>query len=67
MRRSRRKPIAMLAVLGFLAVWIWAAASIGSAMTGAPQWQQLGFYVIAGIGWVLPLRPVFAWMNRGPE
>ena len=21
------------------------------------------FYVVAGIGWVFPLRPLFLWMN----
>ena len=67
MRRSARKPIAILALIVFLTVWIWAAASIGSTMTGAPQWVQLGFYLVAGLAWVLPLRPLFFWMNSGPE
>lgn len=29
--------------------------------------MSLIFFVVAGIGWVLPLRPVFKWMNAGPE
>ena len=67
MHRSARKPIAMLAMLVFLAAWIWGAASLGSAMIDAPQWLQLGFYLVAGLAWVLPLRPLFLWMNSGPE
>lgn len=66
MTRSTRKPIAMLVMIAWLAAWIIAAATIGSAITGWPRWVQLAFYVLAGIGWVFPLRPLFAWMNR-PE
>jgi hypothetical protein len=28
-------------------------------------WAGLGFYAIAGIAWVLPLRPLMRWMNGG--
>jgi len=33
----------------------------------APKWMSLIFFVIAGIGWVLPLKPVFTWMNSVAE
>lgn len=66
-RRSRvllmRRAIASLIMLALLAAWIGLAATIGSRLTHAPRWLQLGFYVVAGIGWIVPLRPVFAWMN----
>lgn len=26
---------------------------------------QLAFYVVAGLGWGLPVFPLIAWMNRG--
>lgn len=58
-----RKPVAILLMLAFMALWVWGAATIGSRLTGAPSWLQLVFYVVAGIGWVLPLRPLFLWMN----
>jgi hypothetical protein len=58
-----RKPVAILLMLAFMALWVWGAATIGSRLTDAPSWLQLVFYVVAGIGWVLPLRPLFLWMN----
>ena len=58
-----RKPVAILLMLAFMALWVWGAATIGSGITGAAGWLQLVFYITAGIGWVIPLRPLFLWMN----
>ena len=59
-----RKVIAALAILAIIALWIFLIATIGSKMTGQPVWVQLPFYIIAGVAWIFPLRPIFAWMNR---
>lgn len=65
-----RKPVAMLLVMLWLFVWVVGASMIGSRMTEWNQLIQLVFYVIAGLGWIFPLRPIFRWMNEhetGPE
>ena len=67
MPRAQRRIVASLILLVFLGVWIWAAATIGSYLATAPKWMSLIFFIVAGIGWVVPLRPVFKWMNAGPE
>ena len=67
MPRSQRRIVASIILLLFLAFWVWGAASIGSQLASAPKWLTLIFYVIAGIGWAVPLKPVFGWMNSGPE
>ena len=51
----------------FLGTWIWGAATIGSMLVTAPKWLSLIFFVVAGIGWAVPLKPVFNWMNSVPE
>ncbi|MGA1342644.1 MAG: DUF2842 domain-containing protein [Hyphomonas sp.] len=58
-----RKPVAILLMLAFMALWVWGAATIGSGITEASGWLQLVFYITAGFGWVIPLRPLFLWMN----
>lgn len=58
-----RKPVAIVVMLVFLAAWIWAAGTLGSNITGLPRWMQLVFFIVAGLGWVLPLRPLLKWMN----
>ena len=60
-----RKIIAGLVLLAFIAIWIFLAATIGTQLAGAPKWVQLVFYIVAGIAWVIPLRPLMRWMNRG--
>ena len=67
MPRSQRRIVASIILLLFLAFWIWGAATIGSQIATGPRWLNLVFYVIAGVGWGLPLKPVFDCMNSGPE
>ena len=67
MPHSQRRLVACIAVLLFLAFWVWGASTIGTMLATAPKWMSLIFFVIAGIGWVLPLKPVFTWMNSVPE
>ena len=66
MPQSQRRIVASLILLIFLGFWIWGAATIGTMLATAPKWMSLIFFVVAGIGWAVPLKPVFAWMNSGP-
>ena len=58
-----RKGLAAIAILAIIAIWIVLVGTIGSRITEWPFWAQLPFYVIAGIAWILPVRPVLRWMN----
>ena len=59
-----RKVIAMLSVLVFIGVYVVALVSFSSTITGWPRWGQLAFYLVAGVAWVLPLKPIMSWMSR---
>lgn len=53
-------------LLAYIAIYAMLAASLGVALVPIfPTWAQLIFYAIAGIVWIFPLKPLFAWMNRG--
>lgn len=67
MKRSTRRIVASLIMMAIIAAWILIAATVGTYLATAPKWLTLGFFIFAGIGWILPLKPVFAWMNSGPE
>ena len=67
MSRSKRRLVASIVVMAFLVFWIWGAATIGTQLATAPKWASLIFFIVAGIGWAVPLKPVFTWMNSGPE
>lgn len=67
MARSQRRIVASVVLLAFISVWIWGAGTIGTMLATAPKWMTLTFFVVAGIGWILPLKPLFSWMNSAPE
>jgi hypothetical protein len=60
-----RKLIGTIALLVFLAVYVWLAAAIGSGrISRAPQWVQLAYFLGAGLLWVLPAGFLIRWMQR---
>lgn len=61
-----RKAVGCFVLLAYLGVYAVLAASLGVVLSPyLPMWAELVYYAIAGIVWVFPLRPLFAWMNRG--
>ena len=50
--------------MAFLAVYITAVTLIADHIPD--QWAaRLAFYVVAGLGWGVPILPLIAWMNTG--
>jgi hypothetical protein len=48
-------------------VVVWSLVGMTIAQTpwlAASGWLQAIFYVVAGIGWVLPAMPIITWMAR---
>lgn len=66
MRARTRKALGCAGLLIYLGVYAALAARMGATLVGAaPAWAQLIFYALAGTIWVVPLKPLFGWMNRG--
>lgn len=59
-----RRFVAMIGVIVFLCVWIWGAIALRGLL---PQGQAIDLIVFAaaGIGWGVPLYPLFKWAERG--
>lgn len=60
-----RKPVAMLAMMAYLGVYIWLISLIAPLIAQTHQLVQLVFFAMAGFIWIFPLKPLFAWMNVG--
>lgn len=60
-----RKPVTALILLAYMLVYVVLVATLGGYLAGWPRWALLFFYVVAGVAWIFPLKPLFAWMNRG--
>ncbi|MBS7803997.1 DUF2842 domain-containing protein [Rhizobiales bacterium TNE-4] len=65
MRRRTRKLIGAVVILIFVCVYALVAMALaqGRLQEAAKIWQNL-YYVIAGLGWILPLMPLIKWMER---
>jgi Protein of unknown function (DUF2842) len=60
-----RKLIGAVLLILLAAVWSLLAMAIAQAPIIANSgWLQATFYVVVGLGWVLPAMPLVTWMSR---
>ena len=59
---SIRKPIGVLAILAWIALWAVLAVTLPHP---ANQWLQILWYGGLGVLWIAPLKPVLKWMENG--
>lgn len=60
-----RQPAGILLILVWVTAWCVGVASVGALIVEAPWWTQTPFYLVAGIIWIFPLRPLLRWMETG--
>ncbi len=60
-----RKLIGTVALLVLVIVWALVAMALAQPVlaTGNRVYEAI-YYVVAGIGWVLPAMPLVSWMSR---
>jgi len=60
-----RKLIGTVALLLLATVWALLAMALAqSVLTDINGFVAAIFYVVAGLGWVLPAMPIVSWMAR---
>ncbi len=60
-----RKLIGTVGLLCLVVVWSLLGMAIAQTpLLAASRLAQVIFYVVAGLGWVLPAMPLIAWMSR---
>ena len=60
-----RKLIGAVALLALVIVWgLLAMALAQSVLTNINGWVATIYYIVAGLGWVLPAMPLISWMAR---
>ena len=65
MRPTWRKPVGMLGILLLILVRCVAIVSLSNIVGTWPWYVQAVFYLITGIVWIMPLKPVLLWMETG--
>lgn len=62
-----RKLIGAFALFALVIVWSLLAMAVAQLPALAAYFPlQVAFYVVAGIGWILPAMPLIRWMS-GPR
>ena len=65
MRIRTRKLIGTIGLLALVTLWALLAMAFAQfALRAHNGIVVFLFYVVAGIGWVLPAMPIVAWMQR---
>lgn len=65
MRARQRKLIGAVALFALVAVWALLAMALAqSILTSIDGVVATIYYMIAGLGWVLPAMPLVRWMSR---
>ncbi len=60
-----RKFLGTIALLVLVVVWSLLGMTVAQTQwLAASGWYQAIFYVVAGLGWVLPAMPIISWMSR---
>jgi hypothetical protein len=60
-----RKLIGTVGLLILVSVWgLFAMALAQSVLTDINGFVAVIYYVVAGLGWVMPAMPLISWMSR---
>jgi predicted membrane channel-forming protein YqfA (hemolysin III family) len=62
----RPRPTAgVFMIIGVIIVWAIFIASLSDFVGRWPALLQLPFYIVAGVVWILPLKPILRWSETG--
>jgi predicted membrane channel-forming protein YqfA (hemolysin III family) len=64
---SWRKPFGAFLIMAIIALWAALVLLASPLIEKLPMLLQAVVYTIAGIVWILPLKPLLAWMEAGVE
>jgi hypothetical protein len=65
MRMRTRKLIGTVGLLALVTAWALLAMAVAQfAFRSTNELAAWIYYVVAGLGWVLPAMPLISWMSR---
>ncbi|QJB68064.1 DUF2842 domain-containing protein [Parasphingorhabdus halotolerans] len=62
---SWRKPVGMLFIVFLILLWCGISVTFIDEISQLNFWLQLPIYIILGIAWIFPVKPLLLWMNTG--
>jgi predicted membrane channel-forming protein YqfA (hemolysin III family) len=65
MEPSPRKLFGIALILLLIVVWAAFVASMARIVGGWPILVQAAFYLVMGLAWIVPLKPLVRWIQTG--
>jgi hypothetical protein len=62
---SWRKPVGVFGIIAWVVVYSLLVATMADTLNALPTILMAAAYLVLGIAWVAPLKPLFIWMNTG--
>lgn len=62
---SWRKPAGMFGILLLIALWTFVVGNLSPWVGAWPVLVQAVFYLVTGVIWIMPLKPLLRWMELG--
>ncbi|MEO7865433.1 MAG: DUF2842 domain-containing protein [Sphingomicrobium sp.] len=62
---SARKLIGAVLIVSFIVLWAVLVASLAQFVWHWPVFVQTLFYLIMGLAWIIPLKPLIRWSQTG--
>jgi predicted membrane channel-forming protein YqfA (hemolysin III family) len=65
MTPSSRKGAGIALIVLLILIWAALVASLAPVVGKWPVLVQGGFYLVMGIAWIIPLKPLLRWAETG--
>lgn len=65
MPASTRRAIVAVGLVSYILVYLIVAVEV-SLLLPDSVWIDVIYFLVAGLVWIAPLKPVLAWMNAAP-
>lgn len=60
-----RNGVGIAAIILLIVLWSVMVATLAPWVSQLSLLLQVPFYLVAGVAWIIPVRPLFTWMATG--
>ncbi len=65
MKPSPRKPFGVLLIVAGITLYALLVTALSDPIGTLPALAQAPLYLLLGVAWILPLKPLLRWMEAG--